>query len=116
MSLINDKIIDDIFAWAENSEDRHIYPAISDEKSSYYVNKISEETYMIEYSGKTLEQIKKALVKYSGLSEDDEILKKIIMIICQCRYMRKEKHSKNIDKQRLIEEEKEIIPNFIYNF
>lgn len=86
MNLTKGEIIRDYVIWAERNEDKTIYSDISKEEESYYIDRESSETYMMEYSFKTMMELKHLLEEFSGLS-DPSIVRKLTIDICQNRYL-----------------------------
>lgn len=119
MSLINEKVIEEFSTWAEENENRHIFPEISNAEDSYYINRDTEETYMMEYSFKTLPELKSALEQYSGLSSDPQMLKKLTVEICQDRFRSKldtNGNKDNISPNTKVSEGKQTLPEYVYVF
>lgn len=118
MSLISEKIIEDISVWAKDNENKNIFPYISEDEKTYYVDKDSEETYMMEYSIRTLEELRKALATYGGLSEETWMLKKMTLEICRLRPRNKEvsKDKESSLNEMRVKNEEETLPEFIYVF
>lgn len=117
MSLINEKVIEEFAEWAKENEDRKIFPEISENENSYYIDRKSEDTYMTEYSFKTVAELKKELEKYSGLPADSQILKKLTVEICQNRFRSKlEMNVDNKMQSEKVNDGKKTLPEFIYVF
>ncbi len=119
MSLINEKVMQEFAVWAETNEDKNIFPAIAGEEESYYIKRDSEETYMIEYSFRTLAELKKALEEHSGLSTDPEMLKMLTIEICQDRYKSELNIHKEDDKskeRKRVQDSEKTLPEFVYVF
>ncbi len=119
MSLINEKILQELLIWAEENEDKRVFYAISDEEKSYFTDRDSEETYIMEYSFRTLAELKHNLEKYSNLLEDPELLKKMTIEICQDRFKRELRMHEfsgktNIDDRK--EEKEKTLPEYVYAF
>jgi hypothetical protein len=113
MNLIDESIIDELSKWATENEDKNVFPQISCKESSYYVDRESEETYMMEYSINTLQDLKTNLKHYSDLSDETEILKLITVGVCkECI-----KNDEIIKNTELLDDEKQSdLPEFIYVF
>lgn len=119
MSLISEKIIDDFALWAEEHENKEIFPAISQEESSYYIERNIERTYIMEYNFQDMSAIRKALEDYSGLASEAYILKKLTIELCQSRYVSRLSVKCSRDDSCLIEENKkkqDMLPEFRYEF
>ena len=110
---------------------RSIFPKISEGEVSYYIDRDSEETYIMEYSFKTIDELKGLLERYSGLSEESQMLKKMAVEVCQNRFrgnVETNSRSENIKvktdagkemKKLGIKKETDgdkILPEFIYVF
>lgn len=117
MNLTDEEIIEDFFAWAVENEDRKVFPCISKEETSYYSDRVSENTYIMEYSFKVMPELKNALEKYSGLLSNAYMLRKLTIEICQGRLFQE-----SLDNERREDEQKDsvigadILPEFIYTF
>lgn len=131
MNSINEKVKGEFLEWAKNNEDKEAFPRISKEKDSYYINRNSEETYMMEYSFKTIAELREALEKYSGLADEQQMLKRMAVEVCRNRF----KSASEMDNDKInlqiipkapnaIDEGKEkkefdgekVLPEFIYIF
>lgn len=75
MNLIEKKVRGEFATWAQENENKDIFPKISQEESSYYIDRSGDETYLMEYSVPNIAQLKADLERYSGLSEDTELSK-----------------------------------------
>lgn len=112
MSSINENAIEDLSIWAKENEDKSIFSEIIKEKTSYYKNRDINEDYMMEYSFQDITELKSVLKRYSGLETDLWILQKLVMIMCQDRYIYKteekrkqkicESDIKNIKRQEML--------------
>lgn len=117
MSLIKEEIINDFVCWAETNENKNIYPKISKDEVSYYVDREFDDTYIMEYSFKTMAELRKYLEKYAGLSLDTYMIRKLAIQICQNRYYDESefKHNKSYrkkeDDDKLAEN---TLPEYIY--
>lgn len=111
MSLIDE-------TWAKENEDKHIFPGISDEADSYYKKRNSETTYMMEYSFRTVAELEKALLDYSGVSSDARILKMLAIEICENRYMAGQEKCGQEDSNIVLEQDIQgtELPEFVYIF
>lgn len=111
--------IEKILLWAAVNEEKDSFSTVFQEMDSYYIDRQSDETYIMEYSIKTIAELKNALIKYSGMSPNSEILKIITTQICQDRYRREWTLTTN-DKTDRIEKEaidgKQQLPDYIYVF
>lgn len=119
MSLINEADIEEFSIWAAENEDKNVFPSICKEEKSYYIDRHSEETYMMEYSFRTLAELKKALEQYGGLKEDEEMLKMMTIGICKNRFkcnMEIHKFEDNRQKQREVGNGEKTLPDYIYVF
>lgn len=118
MSLIEEEILNVLSEWAEKNMNKHIYPEIHDRKESYYIERKSDKTYMMEYSFYTLEKIKELLGEYSGLDESPEVLKRLVIEVCQNRYRESEGKDKegNNMKKKVLQDDSKTLPEYIYVF
>ena len=116
MSLISEEVIDDFLLWAEEHEDKGIFPTISGMETSYYIDRDTEKTYIMEYWFENMMSILRALEEYAGLKSESYILKRMTIELCQNRYVSKEYGG--IDRQ-FIERGQEMqgmLPEFRYEF
>lgn len=90
MSLISKRIKSYISLWAELHENKEVYPKISATAASYYVDRINEDSYIMEYSLSSLPEVKEILTEYSGLESEPVLLKCMTMEICQNYYISRE--------------------------
>ncbi len=131
MSLINGEAAGELWEWARENEDRSIFPQISKGEASYYMNRNSEETYIMEYSFKTIAELKALLERHSGLSEEPQMLKKMAVEVCQNRFRgsmdtgadsshagTKTEAHKEMKKPEIKKEpdDEKVLPEFIYVF
>ena len=84
MNLIEKKVRGEFATWAQENENKDIFPKISQEESSYYIDRSGDETYLMEYSVPNIAQLKADLERYSGLSEDTELSKKLAADYTEC--------------------------------
>lgn len=114
---LTERASEGFYAWACENEDRNIYPEMSKDVDSYFEDRTSEETYIMEYPFKTMEGLRCGLERYSGLSEDPEMLKKLTITICEERYRRKTAGARDQsvpdDKD---DQTKAGLPDFVYVF
>lgn len=116
MNLISEEMMDAFSAWAEENEDKHIFSEISKGEASYYINRDSEKTYMMEYSPQTVSEIKKALEEYSGIS-DPNMLKRMTVAICQSRFKGGQEVYEDVGQMRRKKQsDGRALPEFIYIF
>lgn len=119
MSLINEKIMKKFSEWAEENADENVFPVISKEGESYFIERNSEETYMMEYSFRTLAELKKVLEEYSGLSADPVMLKMMTIEICQDRYkseLNTYTGEDNDQEEKKAQDSEKTLPEFVYVF
>lgn len=116
MNLTDKSFINEIAAWAETNTDKEVFPEICEDIPSYYRNRESEDTYMMEYSVETMEELKELLEKHGGLSEDPLILQMIVHATCQNRYRKGLEISEIKSGQNLTNTDKVQLPDFIYVF
>jgi hypothetical protein len=116
MSLINEDIIEELSIWAKKNEDKNVFPQILEKEDSYYMNRESEETYIMEYSFNTLQELKNSLIKYSGLSEYADILKIMTVAICQEKFRGMNEIPYNIELEEKEDDKKSELPEFVYVF
>lgn len=115
MSLTSEKVKEAFLVWAQENEDKRIFPEICQKDQSYYINRNSEETYMIEYSFKTIAELKKLLECYSRLAEDSEMLKSLTIAICQERYRSElDKNIKSLGKNNELYNGDKVLPEYVY--
>lgn len=115
MSLISEDIMAELSAWAKKNEDKSIFPVISKAESSYYIDRKSDETYMMEYSFETMPELKTLIEAYSGLTDDPQMLRRLVVEIMQNRFEDKlempvladSNRDKNVNK---------VLPDFVYRF
>lgn len=119
MSLINENVMKKFSEWAEENEDKSVFPVISEGEETYYIDRDSEETYMMEYSFRTLAELKKALEEYSGLSANPQMLKMMTIEVCRDRY-RSElniyKEEDNSQERKAAQDSEKTLPEFVYVF
>jgi hypothetical protein len=118
MNLIDESIVEKLSRWAELNEDKNVFPTINEDEDSYYINRNSNQTYIMEYSFKTLQEVKESLNKFSGLSDNDsEILKIITVEMCQERFKGKiEESGVDMGKVKDYGNKKSVLPEFVYVF
>ena len=118
MSLIDEKVLEDFSIWAEEKENKHIFPATSQKETTYFIERESEETYMMEYSFKTLKELQSGLEKYGGLSSDLQTLRMLVVGICQDRYKTslKMNHGQDGYFENLNESTTGTISDYVYAF
>lgn len=121
-NLENEKVIEEIRAWAEENSDNAAFTEISKGEESYYSDRYSEETYLMEYSFQDMIWLKEALEKYSGVSGDLQILKGVIVEICRSRYINElktcasEDNRKDKVEEKNLQEDRMELPQYIYVF
>lgn len=115
MSLINDDIIKSLSAWAEKNEDKRSFLHIEQDEKTYYKDRASDETYIMEYSIKTIADVRLALEKYGGLSEAPQMLENMAIGLCQNRYRQNRSVSESVERNKN-EDVNKILPDFIYSF
>lgn len=115
MSLISENILREFSAWAEENEDKRIFPGISKEETSYYINRDSEKTYMMKYSFETMAELEKALEEYSGLSDDLPMLRKLTIGVLQNRFNGR-LEVQEAEGQNRTEDGNKALPDFVYVF
>lgn len=116
MNLIREETIEDYAIWAESNEDKTIYPDISKDAESYYIDRASSETYMMEYSFKTVMELKRLLEIFSGLS-DPSIVRRLTIDICQNRYFDELKMYDNMFcRQKFCKDDNVValLPEYVY--
>lgn len=117
--LKREKVIEEFQSWAKENKDNTVFSEICKEEGSYYNNRSSEETYMIEYSFKNMAELKEALGKYSGLEREAQILKKLMLAICQNKVKSDLKVREKLpssEKNKEASDEKKTLPEFVYVF
>ena len=118
MSSISDQFLDDLLEWAKENEDRCVFPLISEQASSYYICRNTEETYMMEYSFESVIELKAALEKYSRKPMDVQLLNKMIIAAYQNRFTAARNESapdEQVEKSNL-DDGKSELPEYIYVF
>lgn len=118
MNLINKRLAGELFMWAEKNADRDVFAQINEEVS-YYINRESEDTYIMEYSLNTAAEVKKELETYSGISSDAELAAMLTVGICQSKLYSKE--NRKLESTDMVNAVKEAenrseIPEYIYVF
>lgn len=109
MSLINEKDMEEFSAWAVKNVNKDIFPKISKEES-YYIDRDSEETYMMEYSFSTMPELRGILERYIGLGNNAEMLRKLIIMMYQNKFQNKiERNNTGINSDK-------DLPEYIYVF
>ncbi len=116
MNLTDERLMEEISVWAEKNEDKNIFSGISKDETSYYVDRDSEDTYMMEYAVKTMAELRTALEEYSGLSGQLDILQKIVYAICQDRYRDTIEMTEPNNEQTQQSDDQMKLPEFIYVF
>jgi hypothetical protein len=116
MSLIDKDFIDELSTWAEKNEDKTVFPQIDDNVDSYYINRDSEQTYIMEYSFKTLQELKECLIEISGLPSDSEILKLMTVGVCQERFRGKSEILSNKSQTVKVDNSHQDLPEYVYVF
>lgn len=119
MNLIKEEFLSRFSEWAAENENTSVYPKINPQKESYYIDRNSDETYMMEYSINTLHDLREALYKYSGLSEESEMLKMITTEMCRNRYGAITGEAVNSDddfQNQSFQDNNETLPEYIYVF
>lgn len=119
MSLISEKVIEELSRWAEKNENVSIFPEISESESSYYIDKNAEDDYLIEYAFLNMEELKEELKKHSGLSIESQLLKKLVIEICQNRYIGRSdiyEGKGNGQEAASIRSGEKVLPEYIYVF
>lgn len=115
MSLISENIMEEFSAWAEKSEDKSIFPMISKEEDSYYIDRETEETYMMEYSFETMAELKNLINAYSGLADDPQMLRKLVVEIMQNRFKSQLEMQESLKSNKTQDDNKNL-PEFVYVF
>ena len=117
MSLIDEETKKRFCQWAEQNEERHIFPEIL-QGESYYIPREDEKTYMMEYSFETVAELGTAMEEYSGLSSGSQILKMLVVEICQKQSKGKAEKNKEkfTNENSKAEYQKTELPEFVYVF
>ena len=124
MSLINENVVEELFIWARQNEDKHVFPEVNREIDSYYIKRTSEETYLQEYAVDTLLDLKTFLEAYSGLPTDSPILKQLLFEISRQRRRPQRQDNMNNETKRnrsnvnevVIQDDKKRLPEHRYVF
>ena len=117
--LEKERVIKEFQAWAKENKDNTVFPEISIEEDSYYSNRNSEETYMMEYSFQNMAGLKEVLGRYSRLSTDTQMLKGLTVEICQHRFKKNPEIYRNVDnreKKEAVYDSPKTLPEFVYVF
>lgn len=125
MSLISENVVEGLSIWAQQNEDKHIFPEVNREIASYYIDRTLEETYLREYAVDALVDLKASLGVYSGLPIDSPILKQMLFEISRQRRKQpqrqdnKKRETKNDRSNRdeaEVQDDKKRLPEHIYIF
>lgn len=120
MSLTNAKIKDVFSEWAKQNEDKTVFPDISEDAASYYIDRNSEETYMMEYSFHNLESLRNNLDQYRELSTDLYLLKNLAIGISENRVQSKSEMHRDSNEDLLTENtvthDEKTLPEYVYVF
>lgn len=118
MNLIEEEVVKVFSVWAGMNEDKYIFPAINKEQTSYYINRESEETYIMDYSFESVAELRDLIANYCGLSEESQILNKLTLEIYKNRFRGKLVSDvgdvKNDTKE--VQSEQVELPEFVYVF
>ena len=115
MSLINDDLIKSLCVWAEKNENKMSFSQIEKNEETYYKDRVSEENYIMEYSIRTIGDVKLALEKYGGLSEEPDMLEKLVIGLCQNRYRQNRNGFANMGRNKNEDTDKNLSES-IYSF
>ncbi len=115
MNLISEKVIEELTIWAEKNEDKNIFSRISADEDSYYIKRELDDTYIMKYSMGTLSELKQMLEKYSGLSDNPEMLKMLTVEVCQDRYQSPLRVNRE-DKRKKTHKNEKTLPEYVYVF
>ena len=103
MSLVSENVVEELFIWARQNEDKHVFPEVNRETASYYIERTLEETYLREYTVDTLLDLKAFLEAYSGLPADSPILKQLLFEISrQRRKPQRQDNKKRLPEHRYV--------------
>ncbi len=119
MSLIREKVIDDFWSWAGTHADKDIFPEISAEENSYYIDRNTDQTYIMEYSFQDMFALREALEEYSDLKSDPYMLKRMTIELFQNRYVSLDDMNRDVDSQVSIgkkQADQKSLPEFRYEF
>lgn len=121
MNSINGNIIEYLHLWAKENEDKKVFPQTSDEETSYYITRNSEQSYIQEYAFENMQELAGNLKKYSGLSEKSQLLKEMTVAICENRYKGyfesyEDKREGKYGEETVRADEEKELPDFIYIF
>ncbi len=119
MNLISEKEAAFFSSWAKEKKDEKCFAEIEKEKSSYYIDRDSEETYIMEYSFRNMEELKKLLRQYGTPDQEPELLKALTIAICR-NGPGSVQSSMNCGKKQgqgcLAEDKEKILPEYTYVF
>lgn len=121
-ALEKERVMEEFQAWAKENKDNTVFSEISKEEDSYYNNRSSEETYMMEYLFQNMAELKEALMRYSGLSTDLQMLKSMTVEICRNKFESNPKvldvreNLANEKKEEKAKESQKTLPEFVYVF
>lgn len=117
--IINIKLLETISKWIGENGNRNIFSEINREAASYYIDRVSEETYIMEYVISNMEQLKNALDSYIELPPGLSFPNELIVEMCKkrCTNELKKDGNENCCKQKeTTDEGKKILPEHIYVF
>ena len=115
MSLISEDIMAELSAWAEKNEDKSVFPTFSKAEDSYYIDRKSDETYMMEYSFETMAELRNLVEVYSGLADDPHMLRRLVVEIMQNRFEDK-LEMPEFAGSNMVKNVNKILPDFVYRF
>lgn len=118
MNLIEKEAAKAFSVWAGKNEDKHIFPAINKEQTSYYINRESEGTYIMDYSFDSVAELRDLIANYCGLSEEPQILNQLAVEIYKNRF--RGNLASNVgnvkNETKEIQSEQVELPEFVYVF
>jgi len=104
MNLINEKVLEPIKNWSNENKDKEVFPVISERENSYYTERKSDETYLMEYDFRNIKELRDILQEYMDGTEEKTILGRMAMLVLQN------------DPQRNVNYTVEKISDYIYRF
>ena len=104
--------------WAERNEDNGVFANIVSDISSYYVNRNSKETYIMQYMPANLMELSDNIKEYSGLSADSPMFRTLVVEICtnMRRGGQQEPGRTRVEKNEELQINEHTLPEHIYFF
>lgn len=109
MDLTNMREVNMLCDWALAHEKKEVFDGYGKNTDSYFIDRISDNTYMMEYEVDDIGELSKLICENSRGKIDDEALKILSVAALKC----KPDSIKNGDAQN---SDISKIPEYIYNF